>query len=121
MALEKIDAWEIAETLADFYEESFGGKPKGRYQITRKLMKQFTGRKILRQDFLDQITERLYDLNLTLIDLAGDTFIVIPTKILEGYRKLTTRMVKSFIEQGQMEMVDNETRKEVSAHGQKQF
>jgi len=113
MSFGELEAWEIAETLADFHEESFGGKIKGRYQITRKLMKELTGRKFLRQDFLDQITEHLYDLNLTLIDLAGDTFIVIPTKILEGYRKLTTGMVKSFIEKGHMEDDDNGTRKEV--------
>jgi ribose 5-phosphate isomerase RpiB len=116
MSSRKLEAWEIAETLADFYEESFGGKAKGRYQITRKLLKELTGRNILRQDFLDQITEHLYDLNLTLIDLAGDTFIVIPTKILAGYRKLTTIMVKSFIEKGYMEDGDNKARKELIQH-----
>jgi len=90
---------EVVEVLSELYGESFGGKSMGRYRISRQAIRELAGRKRLEETILEQIIEAAYDCGLTVNYLEGDEFSVIKTAVMEGYRKVPTRLIQKHSDQ----------------------
>jgi hypothetical protein len=81
------DANPIAGALVRLYEESFGGKERGRYRISTKFLRQITGRKRLYAEEMDAIGRALFERDLVLIDLERFV-VVLSQKTFDSYRRV---------------------------------
>jgi len=87
---------EMAEILSDIYEEKFGGKKRGRYQITRSGFTELAGRKKLQDSFIHKVIDSALDWGIIVVDL-GDNLVVIEVSVTENYRKVPKSIIKEFI------------------------
>lgn len=81
-------ARQIAERLAAFYLQRFGGKDRGRYRISMKQMRVLTDRKRVPADVVGQIGEELFELGYVLIDLET-FFVVLAQGTFRSYRRVS--------------------------------
>jgi len=75
-----------AKTLADMYTDDFGGKPSGRYRISRKLICDTAGQRRLYQEDITSLTRRLLEHGFILIDLET-FFVVMSANAFVNYRR----------------------------------
>lgn len=92
---ERLSEREIAEMLAALYEESFGGKPRGRYRISMKHLKALTGRRRVPAETVRKIGEELFELGYVLIDLET-FFVVLAQRTFISYRRVSDASVAIF-------------------------
>lgn len=78
---------QIAERLAELYEEKFGGKERGRYRISMKQMRALTDRKRVPADIIGEVGEELFELGYVLIDLET-FFAVLAQGTFRSYRRV---------------------------------
>ncbi len=83
---------EVAEQLAELYEAHFGGKDRGRFRISMKLMCQIAGRKRLYEDDLRLIHRALYELGYLLIDMET-FFCVLSQRTFASYRRVNAEQL----------------------------
>lgn len=83
---------EVANALANIYEESFGGKDRGRYQISRQGLRNLSGRKRLEDTIVNDIINEAYELGFVLTDM-GDDFSIIEEGVMRSYRKVPDRVI----------------------------
>lgn len=81
------DAHPIAGALVRLYEESFGGKERGRYRISTKYLRQIAGRKRLYAEEVDAIGRALFERGFVLIDLESFV-VVLSQKTFDSYRRV---------------------------------
>ncbi|MDA0703090.1 MAG: hypothetical protein O3A96_07620 [Proteobacteria bacterium] len=81
------DANAIAVALARLYEESFGGKERGRYRISSKFLRQIAGRKRLYAEEIEAIGRALFEQGFVLIDLESFV-VVLSQKTFDSYRRV---------------------------------
>jgi len=79
---------QIAEWLAQLYEEQFAGKERGRYRISMKHMRMLTGRRRVPSDTVRKIGEELFELGFVLIDLEA-FFVVLAQRTFRSYRRVS--------------------------------
>jgi len=89
-------AEEMAEMLSDIYEEKFGGKKRGRYQITRSGFTELAGRKKLQDSFIYKVIDSALDWGYIVVDL-GDNLVVIEVSVTENYRKVPRSIITEII------------------------
>lgn len=90
---------EVAKILAGLYGKKFSGKSKGRYKVSRKDLSAISGRVVLKQSVIDEITEELVtEYGLIMIDLVTE-FPVIQATILLNYRSVTSKMVREIAQE----------------------
>ena len=65
----------MADRLAELYSLSFGGKPKGRYRIAMKLVRQLAGRRRLYEGDVRALSRAMLERGYVLIDM--DSFLVV--------------------------------------------
>lgn len=75
-----------ADGLAKLYDESFGGKDKGRYRISAKLLRDLAGRRRLYEDDVRDIGRAMMQRGLVLIDMDG-FFVVLSAGTFTNYRR----------------------------------
>lgn len=76
-----------AQRLAVLYEVPFGGKDRGRFRISMKLMCEMTGRRRLYEDDIKAIGRELLELGYVLIDM--ETYLcVLDQRTLANYRRV---------------------------------
>lgn len=75
-----------ADQLAALYNESFGGKPKGRYRISVKLVRQLAGKRRLYEDDICTLTREMLERGYVLIDMDS-FFVVIGANTFVNYRR----------------------------------
>ena len=89
---EKLTADEIAERLAEIYEQGFGGKPRGRYRISMKHMRTLTGRRRVTPDIVQAIGAELFEKGYVLIDMET-FFVVLAQRTFSSYRRVSDSCV----------------------------
>lgn len=78
---------DIARKLCDLYERPFGGKPKGRYRISSKMLRKLTGRSRLPNSFISELADEMFELGFVFLDM--ETFYAVARASTFGsYRRL---------------------------------
>ena len=75
-----------AKKLADMYADDFGGKPSGRYRISRKLICDIAGQRRLYQEDVTSVTRTLLEHGFVLIDMES-FFVVMSANAFVNYRR----------------------------------
>ncbi len=75
-----------ANRLATLYNESFGGKSKGRYRISVKLVRQLAGKRRLYEDDIRALTREMLERGYVLIDMDS-FFVVMGANTFVNYRR----------------------------------
>jgi hypothetical protein len=78
---------DIVDRLVSLYDHSFGGKPRGRYRISMKLMCRIVNQRRLWPEQIEAIRRGLYETGHILIDL-GTYFVVVNQRTFSSYRRL---------------------------------
>ena len=76
----------VADRLAELYNHSFGGKPKGRYRIPVKLVRHLAGRRRLYEDDIRELTRAMLERGYVLIDMDS-FFVVMAVNTFVNYRR----------------------------------
>lgn len=77
----------VATRLAALYGDPFGGRPKGRYRISMKHLRQLADRKRLHLDDLRALEREVYELGYVLIDMET-FFVVVAQRTFASYRRV---------------------------------
>lgn len=92
---------EIAQELADHYDKPFGGKPKGRYRISPKMLRRIAGRRRLTRDFAQALADELFELGFVLLDM--ETYYAIASvRTFDSYRRLGEGSFEAVGERGKL-------------------
>ena len=83
---------EVAVALKEIYEAEFGGKDRGRYQISRQALRELSVRGRLEGSTVDAIVSDTYELGFVVTDL-GDDFSVVEVDVMRSYRKVPARVI----------------------------
>ena len=75
-----------AKRLAEMYAEEFGGKPSGRYRISRKLLAALVGQRRLYAEDVIALTRALLEEGFILIDMES-FFVVMSANAFVNYRR----------------------------------
>ncbi|MDH3666894.1 MAG: hypothetical protein OEN23_08180 [Paracoccaceae bacterium] len=75
-----------ADRLAQLYDEAFGGKPRGRYRISAKLLRALTDRHRLYEDDIRQLARALFERGYVLIDMDS-FYVVMSSNSFVNYRR----------------------------------
>lgn len=78
---------EVVDRLVALYDHSFGGKPRGRYRISMKLMCRLLNQRRLWPEQIEAIRRGLYETGYILVDL-GTYFAVVNQRTFASYRRL---------------------------------
>ncbi len=78
----------VAAMLVMLYDEQFGGKPNGRFRVSRKVLREIAGRRILSDSFLREVSEEVFELGFVLINC--DAYLAVQSqKLFNSYRRVT--------------------------------
>ena len=77
------------------YESTFGGKTRGKFQITRKGVKDLLGLKRLHPSTVRKLTDACLVQGLVVIDV-DDSFAFAETEFVSKWRKLPTSRINAF-------------------------
>jgi len=86
----------VAQGLKDIYEADFGGKTRGRYQISRPSLRELSERGRLEEITVHAIVSEAYDLGFVVTDL-GDDFSVVEVDVMRSYRKVPSRLIRDHV------------------------
>jgi hypothetical protein len=85
---------EVAQCLwGEIYEEEFGGKPRGKFLLTREDLKSLLGVQRLHFSTVRQLTDACLKLGLVVIDLDS-YFAMVELRFLEKWRRVPKRLIK---------------------------
>ena len=76
-----------AEALERLYGQTFGGKTKGRYRISTKLIRQLLGCRRLYEDDVRALTRALVERGFVLVDMDG-FYVVMSANTFVNYRRV---------------------------------
>lgn len=91
-------AEKMAEIIEEIYEETFGGKKRGRFQLSRSQFRKLGGRKNLRDAFIEEVADECLELGYILIPIE-DTIAVIEENVVLNYRSVPKSIINSYIEE----------------------
>ena len=92
------NAEKMAEIIDGIYGEKFGGKKRGRFQISRSQFRKLGGRKNLRDAFIDEVAEECLELGYILISI-GDIIAIIEENVVLNYRNVPKSILNSYIDE----------------------
>lgn len=76
----------VATRLCALYNESFGGKQKGRYRIASKLVAQLAGRRRLYEDDIRDLSRHMFENGYVFVDM-GAFFVILSVNTFVNYRR----------------------------------
>ena len=76
----------VADRLVELSNRPFGGKPKGRYRIAVKLVRDLAGRRRLYEDDIRALARAMLERGYVLIDM-DNYFVVMSTNTFVNYRR----------------------------------
>jgi hypothetical protein len=82
-----------ADCLASLYEKKFGGKIKGRYRISARLVREVAGRNRLYEDDVRSLGRALFERGFVLIDMDS-FFVVMSANSFVNYRRANEEFLK---------------------------
>ncbi len=86
MHLEPPSVDSAAEKLASLFDTPFGGKAKGRFRISGKLLRQALQRRRLYDDDIRQLSRALLERGYVLVDMDS-FFVVLSANSFVNYRR----------------------------------
>ncbi len=89
----------IAIHLCDLYERSFGGKDRGRYRISRKLLRKLAGRERLPDELMRDLTDELFERGFILVDMES-FFVLLEQRLFHNYRRVPESAVNELSGRG---------------------
>ena len=85
---------EVVERLVALYERPFGGKRRGRYRISMKLMRSLLGQRRVWPEQLEAVQRGLYDRGYLLVDM--ETYcIIVSQQTFASYRRVNDACLAS--------------------------
>ena len=75
-----------ADRLAQLYDEQFGGKERGRYRISAKLLRALADRRRLYEDDIRKLARALFERGYVLIDMDS-FYVVMSSNSFVNYRR----------------------------------
>ncbi len=87
-------AEQVAEALTALYDTPFSGRERGRFRISRKLLRQLAGRQRLPSGLLDQVTEELFEKGLIFVDMES-YFVLLEQRLFRSYRRVPASVMDS--------------------------
>lgn len=106
---------EVVEVLRAIYEESFGGKSRGRYKLTRSQFRILCGRSRLEAALTMKIVDAALDEGIVLIEL-GDHFCVIEESAVLAYRPVPKNVGTKYLPASRLSMRDSSNEDEDEEH-----
>jgi len=100
-------AEEMANFIEGIYEKKFGGKSRGRFQITRSAFRQLSGRRKLHDSFIEEVTEEALELGYVLVSF-GDAIAIIEEKVMRSYRNVPKSILNDYLGEDDDEEIDDE-------------
>tara|TARA_R110002051_G_scaffold259449_5_gene318982 strand:- start:49689 stop:49970 length:282 start_codon:yes stop_codon:yes gene_type:complete len=82
-----------AQKLAALFDTSFGGKPKGRFRISNKLLRQILERRRLYDDDIRQLSRALLERGYVLVDMDS-FFVILSANSFVNYRRANEESLK---------------------------
>ncbi len=82
----------VADEIAELYEAQFGGKDRGRFRISAKLLSQMADRRRLYEDDIKAIHRALYERGYLLLDLET-FFCVLSQRTFASYRRVNAEQL----------------------------
>jgi hypothetical protein len=92
------DACRICDILKEMYGQKFGGKEKGRYRISRSNLRKLMVINRLYDRDVEMIRDEMFQAGFTFLD-HEDYFVVIESRTVGNYRRVTKKMVKYHTEE----------------------
>ncbi len=83
----------VADRLVALYERKFGGKDKGRYRISARLVRQAAGRSRLYEDDVRMLVRAMFERGFVLIDMDS-FFVVLAANSFVNYRRANEEQMK---------------------------
>jgi len=77
----------VVERLVTLYDHPFGGKPRGRYRVSMKLMCRLLNQRRVWPEQIEAIRRGLYETGYVLVDLEN-YFVVVSQRTFSSYRRL---------------------------------
>jgi len=77
----------VADRLTALYGVEFGGKPKGRYRVSTKLVRSLWGRKRLYENDIEALTRAMFERGFILVSLEG-FLVVLGANAFVNYRRV---------------------------------
>ena len=75
-----------ADHLESLYSRAFGGKPKGRYRVSAKLVREIAGRRRLYEGDVRALTRAMLERGYVLVDMES-FFVVLSANTFVNYRR----------------------------------
>jgi len=100
-------AEKMAEIIEEIYEKKFGGKSRGRFQISRTAFRQLSERKKLHDSFIDEVAEEALELGYVLVSL-GDTIAIIEEQVMLNYRNVPKSIINEYLSEDDEDEKDGE-------------
>ncbi len=91
-----MDVTKIVRQLAELYRTPLGGKARGRFRISMKLLRKCAGRKRLFSDEIEEIRREFYQQGYILIDMET-SFALLSQSIFRNYCRVTEPMLATCI------------------------
>ncbi|MEP4378051.1 MAG: hypothetical protein ABJ215_17370 [Alphaproteobacteria bacterium] len=77
----------LADELVDLYDCPFGGKPRGRFRVSMKLLGKYLGKRRLWPEDIEAVARALYERGYVSIDM--DSYLVVLShKTFANYRRV---------------------------------
>ncbi len=84
---------QVARKLADFYDQSFGGKANGRFRISPKNLRGLMRRRRISDEIVRSLADEMFELGFVFVDL--ESFYVVNTvRTYSNYRRVADAMIK---------------------------
>lgn len=83
----------VVECLENIISSDFGGKPKGRYRISRADLLMLSEKKTFNDEYIKKLQTKLQQEGLILIDLGAE-FACLEEKPMTKYRKVTKAIIE---------------------------
>jgi hypothetical protein len=87
---------EIVQTLKKIYEETFGGKDRGRYKITRPNLRKLCGLSRLEETTIKRIVDAALEEGFVLIEV-GDYFCMVEESVMLNYRPVPKNVGRKYL------------------------
>jgi len=89
-------AKQVAEIIEDIFKEKFGGKDKGRFQLSRSHFRKLLGRKNLRDAFIEEVADECLERGYILI-VIEDIIAVIEENVVLNYRSVPKSIINLYV------------------------
>jgi len=92
MMKERPTPYEVACKLANFYDQSFGGKKSGRYRVSIKNLRRLMQRRRIVDEFVRLLGEEMFELGYVFIDMES-FYVVTNARTFTNYRRLADALI----------------------------